>query len=447
MNTLTFPKNFIWGVATSAYQIEGAWNEDGRGVSIWDTFSHTPGKVGNNENGDVAADHYHRWKEDIALMSELGIKAYRFSTAWPRILPDGTGKVNKKGLDFYDRIVDELLKRKIEPYVCLFHWDLPQPLQDKGGWPNRDTTAHFTDYAGVVAGRLGDRVNTWFTHNEPWVAAFVGHFLGDHAPGKKDIGAAVKSLHHILLSHGLAADVIRAEVKHPVKIGITLNLNPVYPATDSKKDREAAERVDMFMNRIVLDPLLKGTSPIQESSIAKLLTGKLIHDGDLEKIHQLDILGVNYYSRAVMKHDPKFPVVNVAQVQPEGNEYSGMWEIYPEGMYEILKQVWAYQPTCELMVTENGVPVPDGVDFDGRVRDERRIRYLQNHVAQVHRAIKDGIPVKGYFHWSLMDNFEWNLGYSQRFGLVFVDFKTQKRTIKDSGHWFAKVIQENGFEK
>ena len=276
MNTLTFPKNFIWGVATSAYQIEGAWNEDGRGASIWDTFSHTPGKVRNNENGDVAADHYHRWKEDIALMSELDIKAYRFSTAWPRILPDGTGKVNKKGLDFYDRLVDELLKRKIEPYVCLFHWDLPQALQDKGGWPNRDTTGHFAEYARIVADRLGDRVNVWFTHNEPWVAAFIGHFLGDHAPGKKDISAAIKSLHHLLLSHGLAADVIRSTVKHPVKIGITLNLNPVHPATDSKKDHEAAERVDMFMNRMVLDPLLKGTSPIQESTIAKALTARVI---------------------------------------------------------------------------------------------------------------------------------------------------------------------------
>jgi beta-glucosidase len=446
MNTLTFPKNFIWGIATSAYQIEGAWKKDGRGPSIWDTFSHTSGKIANNENGDVAADHYHRWKEDIALLSDMGIQAYRFSTAWSRILPDGTGKVNKKGLDFYDRIVDELLKRKIEPYVCLFHWDLPQTLQDKGGWPNRDTTTHFAEYARVVTGRLGDRVNVWFTHNEPWVAAFVGHFLGDHAPGKKDIGAAVKSLHHILLSHGLAADAIRAEVKHPVKIGITLNLNPVDPATDSKKDREAAERVDMFMNRIVLDPLLKGTSPIQESAVAKLLTGRIIQDGDLEKIQQLDILGVNYYSRAVMKHDPKFPVVNVAQVHPEGNEYSGMWEIYPEGMYNILKQVWSYQPTCELMITENGVPVPDGVDFDGRVRDERRIRYLQNHIAQVHRAIEDGIPVKGYFHWSLMDNFEWNLGYGQRFGLVYVDFKTLKRIVKDSGRWFAKVIKDNAVE-
>ncbi|MBI5353035.1 MAG: beta-glucosidase [Chloroflexi bacterium] len=446
MSTLSFPKNFIWGVATSAYQIEGAWNEDGRGPSIWDTFSHTPGKVVNNENADVAADHYHRWKEDAGLMSELGIKSYRFSTSWPRILPDGTGKVNKKGLDFYDRLVDELLKRKIEPYVCLFHWDLPQTLQDAGGWPNRDTTTHFAEYARIVAGRLGDRVNVWFTHNEPWVAAFVGHFLGDHAPGKKDLGAAVKSLHHILLSHGLATEAIRSEVKHPVKIGITLNLNPVYPATDSKKDREAAERVDMFMNRIVLDPLLKGTSPIQESTIAKMLTGKIIKDGDLEKIRQLDILGVNYYSRAVMKHSSLVPLVNVEQVQPEGNEYSGMWEIYPDGMYEILKQVWNYNPTCDLMVTENGVPVPDGVDFDGRIRDERRIRYLRDHIAQVHRAIEDGIPVKGYFHWSLLDNFEWNLGYGQRFGLVYVDFKTQKRIMKDSGRWFAEVIKKNGLE-
>ena len=447
MASLSFPKDFVWGVATSAYQIEGAWNEEGRGVSIWDIFSHTLGKIENNENGDIAADHYHRWKEDIALMSELGIKAYRFSTAWPRILPDGTGKVNKKGLDFYDRIVDELLKRKIEPYVCLFHWDFPQILQDKGGWPNRDTTMAFAEYARVVAGCLGDRVNVWFTHNEPWVFAFIGNFLGMHAPGKKDIGAAVKSLHHILLSHGLATDAIRSEVKRPVKIGIIHNLNPVQPATDSKKDREAAERVDMFMNRIVLDPLLKGTSPIQESSVAKLLTGRIIRDGDLEKIRQLDILGINYYCRAVMKHDPNFPIVNVAQVQPEGNEYSGMWEIYPEGIYDSLRQVWSYRPTCELMVTENGVPVPDGLDFDSRVRDERRIRFLQNHIAQVHRAIEDGIPVKGYFHWSLMDNFEWNLGYAQRFGLVYVDWKTQKRIVKDSGRWFAKVIQSNGLDE
>lgn len=446
MNKLSFPKDFAWGVATSAYQIEGAWNEDGRGVSIWDTFSHTPGKIVDNENGDVAADHYHRWKQDIALLSELGIPAYRFSTAWPRILPEGTGRVNKKGLDFYDRLVDELLRRKIMPYLCLYHWDLPQVLQDKGGWTNRETARAFAEYARVVAARLSDRVPVWFTHNEPWVAAFVGHFLGEHAPGAKDIGAALKSLHHILLSHGLALDAICAEAKRPVQVGITLNLNTVHPATPSKKDIAAAERVDMFINRIVLDPLLKGTSPIEDVALARMLTGKLILDGDLEKIRKLDVLGVNYYSRAVMKYDAKVPVMNVTQVQPKGNEYSGMWEIYPEGMYETLKMVNDYQPACKLMVTENGIPVPDGVDLDGRVRDERRIRYLQSHIAQVHRAIKDGIPVKGYFHWSLLDNFEWALGYGQRFGLVYVDFKTQKRIIKDSGRWFAKVIQQNGLE-
>ena len=443
---LLFPKDFVWGVATSAYQIEGAWNEDGRGLSIWDTFSHTPGKTPNGDNGDVAADHYHRWKQDVALLSELGIQAYRFSVAWPRVLPEGTGMVNRKGLDFYDHLVDELLRRKIQPYVCLFHWDLPQALQDKGGWPNRQTANHFAEYARVVAARLGDRVPVWFTHNEPWVAAFVGHFLGEHAPGMKDMGAAIKSLHHIMLSHGLAVDAILAEAKRPVQIGLTQNINPVHPATDSKKDVAAAQRVDMFMNRIVLDPLLRGTSPILDSAVAKLLTGRVVQDGDLEKIRRADILGLNYYSRAVMKHDSKFPVINVAQVFPEGNEYSGMWEIYPEGMYETIKMAADYGSPCRIMVTENGIPVPDGLDYDGRVRDERRIRYLKSHLAQVRRAIDDGMPVEGYFNWSLLDNFEWALGYGQRFGLVYVDFKTQKRVIKDSGRWFARVIQQNGFE-
>ncbi|MDI6768243.1 MAG: family 1 glycosylhydrolase [Anaerolineales bacterium] len=475
MQKLTFPKNFVWGVAASAYQIEGAWNEDGKGQSIWDTFSHTPGKIANGETGDVSIDHYHRYKDDVARMAELGIPTYRFSVAWPRILPEGSGKVNAKGLAFYDRLVDTLLKHKIEPYLCLFHWDLPQVLQDKGGWPERATAYHFAEYAHIVTARLSDRVGVIMTHNEPWVAAFVGHFLGDHAPGSKDLGAAIKAQHHILLSHGLAAEAIRAEARQPVKIGITLNLNPVHPATDSKKDREAAQRVDAIMNRIVLDPLLKGTSPIEEFALAKLLTGKVIQPGDLEKIRMLDLLGVNYYSRAVMKHSSKIPVVNVEQVHPAGNEYSGMWEIYPEGLHELLMRIWkdyftpspfdrlrAAPPASsrstplglpkgkgeggmpEIMITENGVPVPDGLDFDGRIRDERRIRYLQNHIAQVHRAIQDGVPVKGYFHWSLMDNFEWALGYGQRFGLVYVDYKTLKRTVKDSGRWFAKVIAENG---
>ncbi|MFA5875055.1 MAG: family 1 glycosylhydrolase, partial [Anaerolineales bacterium] len=369
----------------------------------------------------------------------------------------GTGAINQAGLDFYDRLVDELLKHKIEPTLCLFHWDLPQALQDKGGWPNRETAYAFAEYARVVTERLSDRVKVWMTHNEPWVAAMAGYFSGEHAPGLKDVTAGIKALHHLLLSHGLAAEAIRASAKQPVKVGITLNLNPVHPASQSKKDRDAASRMDAILNRATLDPLLKGTTPIQEFAIGKLLSGSLIKPGDLEKIRTLDLLGVNYYGRTVVKHDPKFPVVAATQIQPEGNEYSGMWEIYPEGIYELLTRIWkeyfAPHPAREglgvrapeIMITENGVPVPDGLDFDGRVRDERRIRYLRNHIAQVHRAMDEGVPVKGYFHWSLMDNFEWALGYSQRFGLVYVDFKTQKRTVKDSGTWFANIIKENGF--
>jgi beta-glucosidase len=447
MQKIIFPKDFVWGVATSAYQIEGAWNEDGKGPSIWDTFTHTPGKIANQETADTSVDHYHRYKDDVALMKELGLDAYRFSVAWSRVLPAGTGMVNRAGLDFYDRLVDELLRNRIEPYVCLFHYDLPQALQDKGGWPNRDTSFAFADYARVVTERLSDRVSVWMTHNEPWVTAAAGYFDGAHAPGIKDPVATFKAMHHLLLSHGLAAEAIRSAAKRPVKVGITLNLNPVHPATESKKDHDAAKRMDVMLNRVMLDPLLKGTTPMQEFAAGRILSRNLIKTGDLEKIRTLDLLGVNYYTRTVAKNDPKFPVVAATQVQPEGNEYSGMWEIYPEGIHELLLRIWNdYQPQCEIMVTENGVPVPDGLDFDGRVRDERRIRYLKNHLFQVQRAMADGVPVKGYFHWTLMDNFEWAHGYEPRFGLVYVDFKTLKRTVKDSGRWFAKVIKDNGFD-
>jgi beta-glucosidase len=454
---LAFPKDFVWGCASSSYQVEGAWNQDGKGPSIWDTFVHASDHVVNNETGDVAVDHYHRYTEDVVLMKELGLNAYRFSVSWTRVLPAGTGTINQPGLDFYDRLVDELLNYKIEPYLCLFHWDLPQSLQDKGGWPVRDTAYCFADYARIVTERLSDRVKVWMTHNEPWVAAMAGYFAGEHAPGIKDVSAGIKALHHLLLSHGLAAEAIRASAKQPVKVGITLNLNPVHPASQSRKDRDAASRMDAILNRATLDPLLKGTSPIQEFAIGKLLSRALIKPGDLEKIQTIDLLGVNYYTRTVVKHDSKFPVVAGVQVHPEGNEYSGMWEIYPEGIYELLTRIWKEYlsplsvgkmsgvTTPEIMITENGIPVPDGLDFDGRVRDERRIRYLRNHIAQVHDAIEAGVPVKGYFHWSLMDNFEWAHGYGQRFGLVYVDFKTQKRTVKDSGTWFKNAIKENGF--
>lgn len=448
MNKISFPEDFVWGCAASAYQVEGAWNEDGKGASIWDTFCHTPGAIANGETGDVAVDHYHRYPQDVALMAEMGLKAYRFSVAWTRVLPQGTGKVNKPGLGFYDRLVDKLLENKIEPYACLYHYDLPQALQDQGGWPKRETALAFGEYAAIVAERLSDRVQVWMTHNEPWVTAMAGYFAGEHAPGIKNPAAAFKALHHLLLSHGLAAEAIRAAARGPVKIGITLNLAPVHPATQARKDIDAARRMDTVLNRIVLDPLLKGSTPIQELSLGRMLAGNLIQAGDLEKIHSLDLLGVNYYSRLVVKNDLKFPVVAASQVRPEGNEYSGMWEIYPEGLYELLRRIWKdYQPDCAIMVTENGVPVPDGLDFDGRVRDERRIRYLRNHLAQIRRAMEAGVPVGGYFHWSFTDNFEWALGYGQRFGLVYVDYKSLKRTLKDSGRWFAEVIRENGFEE
>ena len=458
-NFISFPEDFIWGCASSAYQVEGAWNEDGKGPSIWDTFVHTPGKIANHETGDITIDHYHRYREDVALMKEIGLDAYRFSTSWARVLPEGTGVVNRHGMDFYDRLVDELREKKIEPYVCLFHYDLPQALQDKGGWPKRDTAYAFAEYAQVMAEHLSDRVKVWITHNEPWVAAMAGYFSGEHAPGIKEPVTGFKALHHLFLSHGLAAEAIRASAKQQVKVGITLNLNPVYPASDSKKDRAAAQWMDTALNRLQLDPFLKGSSPLQEFALGKILSKSIVKPGDLEKIHTLDLLGVNYYTRTVAKYDPKFPVVNAVQTQPEGNEYSSMWEIYPEGIFELLTRIWKdYYSSVkegerpgmgrmpEIMITENGVPVPDGVDFDGRVRDERRIRYLRNHLYQVQRAIQSGIPVKGYFHWSLMDNFEWALGYAPRFGLVYVDYGTLKRTIKDSGHWFASIIQKNGFE-
>lgn len=451
---ISFPKNFIWGTAASSYQIEGAWNEDGKGLSIWDTFSHTIGKIANNENGDVSIDHYHRWKEDIHLMSELGLKTYRFSTSWPRIFPDETGRVNLIGVAFYDRLIDELLRNQIEPYLCLYHWDLPQWLQDRGGWPVRETTGYFADYASFMADKFSDRVKNWITHNEPFVTAGAGYFVGEHAPGIKEPISALKAIHHLLLSHGLATQAIRAASRQSVKVGIVLNLSPVHPASSSKKDIAAAKRFDIIQNRAFLDPLLLGTSPIQELKLLSALVGSVIKPGDLKLINELDFLGVNYYTRTVIRDDPKFPVFSASQIHPKGNEFSGMWEIYPEGLSELLLHIWEkYGPPSnpqrkmpEIMVTENGIPVPDGIDFDGRVRDERRIRYLENHILQVHKAIQMGVPVKGYFVWSFMDNFEWALGYGQRFGIVYVDFKTQERTIKDSGHWFADIIRNNGFK-
>jgi len=441
-----FPKDFIWGTATSAYQIEGAYNEDGRGVSIWDTFCRRPGKVRNGENGDVAADHYHRWPEDLDLMGGMGLNAYRFSLAWTRIIPDGRGPVNPKGLDFYARLVDGLLQKGIAPYPTLFHYDLPQPLQDAGGWPQRDTALRFAEYAAVVADKLGDRVQNWITHNEPFVAAVVGHLTGEHAPGQHSVKAAFRSLHHMLLSHGLAVQALRSHARIPLRVTMALNLTPVYPANPSNpRHVRAAAVIDAFNNRLVLDPLLRGSYPDEAAALwwAWPMRREMqrIPPEDMKIISTpLEFIGVNYYSRSVVR---SALLKGFEFVKPSGSPYTSMWEIYPEGLYDLLLRLDRDYHHPNLVVLENGCPAPDVVSPDGRVHDSARIAYLEAHLHQVRRAMDAGVPVTGYFVWSLLDNFEWALGYAERFGLIYVEYATQKRIPKDSAAWLAEVIRSN----
>jgi len=447
---ISFPDHFIWGTSTAAYQIEGAFDEDGRGSSIWDKFCHTEGKIYKSQNGDIAADHYHRWKEDIQLISDLGLGAYRFSISWSRILPEGKGKLNLKGLDFYDRLVDELLMHGIQPFPTLYHWDLPQALQEIGGWANREVVYYFADYTHLVENRLGDRVSQWITHNEPFVMAFAGHFTGEHAPGIKNISTALQVAHHLLLSHGLAVQAIQAGQKETTQVGITLDLSPIHPASNDEKDKEAAVFFDAFKNCLFLDPIFRGKYPEVATRVfeSHFSDSKIIKPNDFQIIaSSIDFLGVNYYSRIVIGFDPNSPTYNLNFVKPKGNDYSLMWEVYPQGIYEILAWVWQdYHPKA-IYITENGIPVPDDLDFDGKIRDYRRIWYLEDHISQVHKALKAGVPLRGYFVWSLLDNFEWTYGYRMRFGLVFVDFETQERHIKESGYWYSRVACENGIRE
>ncbi len=442
--SLEFPEGFFWGAATSAYQIEGAPDADGKGPSIWDTFTHEPGHVVNNETGDVACDHYHRWRDDVDLIGRLGLNAYRFSISWPRVLPQGTGAVNARGLDFYDRLVDALLERGIQPFPTLYHWDLPQALQDRGGWPSRETASAFVEYAATVARRLGDRVRFWTTHNEPLVVTYFGHVTGEHAPGIRDPLAALRAAHHLLLSHGEAVPVLRGESKGPVQVGIALNLQPVHPASESPEDRTVAQRMDGLMNRWYLDPLFRGSYP--EDLWSQLGAARpRVQEGDLERIAvPIDFLGVNYYSRFVARSAPDQPL-GVEQVQPEG-ERSLMWEVYPQGLPELLERVWREYRPAALLVTENGMPLADAPDAAGRVNDERRIDFLRRHLAGAHRALAAGVPLRGYFVWSLLDNFEWALGYRMRFGLVHVDFGTLERTPKASAAWYGTTARRGGIE-
>lgn len=440
--TKAFPDDFIWGTATASYQIEGASTEGGRGATIWDTFSDTPGKITDGSSGDVACDHYHRWQDDIKLMQALNIKAYRFSIAWSRIFPTGRGEVNQTGIDFYSRLVDGLLDAGITPYVTLYHWDLPQSLQNEGGWTRRGITDDFVNYADTVSRALGDRVKHWITFNEPWVFAWVGHVFGEHAPGwKGDSPAPALSVtHHALLSHGLVVPVLRANSAN-AQVGITLNLTPAYPASDSPQDIAAAKRHDGWFNRWYLDPVYKGSYP-QDMVEAFGDAMPTIETGDMEIIHApINFLGVNYYMRALVKASDKNPL-GFEQVRPEGDYTAMDWEIYPEGLYTLLKRLDQDYAPGAIYITENGAAFDDELTPDGKVEDPRRVAYLQGHFDAAARAVAEGVPLKGYFVWSLMDNFEWGFGFSKRFGLYYVDYATQQRYLKNSGAYLAEVAGE-----
>jgi beta-glucosidase len=438
-----FPPGFAWGAATAAYQTEGAATEDGRGESIWDRFTTLPGRVVNGDTGRVACDSYHRYREDVGLMRELGLDAYRFSIAWPRVFPEGRGRVNEPGLDFYDRLVDELLAQGIEPYPTLYHWDLPQALEERGGWPARDTVEAFGEYVEAVVARLGDRVSRWITQNEPWVVSWLGYGRGEHAPGRRSDRDALAAAHHVLLSHGRALEIVRREQPR-AKVGITIDVIPIHPLTSAEEDLVAAREEDGFRNRWILDPVLRGAYPEDMMRrFARILPD--VRDGDLEAISApIDFLGVNYYRRHVVQAGPNGsgPVV----VDVPGRPHTAVgWEVYPEGLYELLLRLHSEYDPPPLYVTENGAAFGD-TRRNGTVDDPERTSYLEHHVAAVARAIEEGVPVEGYFVWSLLDNFEWARGYGPRFGLVYVDYGTLERVPKQSYHWYRDFIarQRNG---
>ncbi|AAM23648.1 Beta-glucosidase/6-phospho-beta-glucosidase/beta- galactosidase [Caldanaerobacter subterraneus subsp. tengcongensis MB4] len=443
-----FPKDFTWGVATSSYQIEGAVNEDGRTPSIWDTFSKTEGKTYQGHTGDVACDHYHRYKEDVQIMKEIGVKAYRFSIAWPRIFPE-EGKYNPKGMDFYKRLVDELLKREIIPVATIYHWDLPQWAYEKnGGWLNRESVKWYVEYASKLFEELGDVIPLWITHNEPWCSSILSYGIGEHAPGHKDWREALIAAHHILLSHGEAVKVFRDMNLKGAQIGITLNLTPAYPASEKEEDKLAVQYADGFANRWFLDPIFKGNYPEDMMELYSKIIGEFdfIREGDLETISvPIDFLGVNYYTRSIVKYNED-SMLKAENVPGPGKKTEMGWEISPESLYDLLKRLDREYTKLPMYITENGVAFKDEVTEDGRVHDYERIEYIKEHLKAIARFIEEGGNLKGYFVWSLLDNFEWAHGYSKRFGIVYVDYETQKRILKDSAFWYKGVIEKGVIE-
>jgi beta-glucosidase len=443
-----FPPDFTWGVATASYQIEGAVREDGRGPSIWDTFSHTPGKIQDGSTGDIACDHYHRYRQDVELMQLLGINSYRFSISWSRVLPTGRGSINEKGLDFYARLVDKLLSKQIEPTVTLYHWDLPQALYDQGGWQVRSTAQAFAEYTEIMVRRLGDRVKQWITLNEPWVAAVLGHLTGEQAPGERNLGAAVRTAHHLLLAHGLAIPIIRNHATRPdAECGITLNLDYVEPAQETEPARDAAKSYETFINRWFLDPLFKAKYP--EALIPDFAPHLTIEAQDWKTITApIDFLGINYYRRSLVQARSTNKEISPSAFtfsHAPASQYTEMgWEVCPEGLYRLLTSVQQEYKPAKVYITENGAAFTDHVEeVNGAsvIHDPHRLHYIQTHIAAIHQAINAGVPVAGYFVWSLMDNFEWALGYTKRFGLFYVDYPTQKRLLKDSGRWYQQFLR------
>ncbi|MFG3345941.1 GH1 family beta-glucosidase [Streptomyces sp. NPDC048018] len=456
-----FPSGFLWGAATAAYQIEGAAAEDGRTPSIWDTFSHTPGKVFQGHTGDIAVDHYHRFREDVRLMSELGLNAYRFSVSWSRVQPTGRGPAVQQGLDFYRRLVDELLEAGIEPALTLYHWDLPQELEDAGGWPERATAERFAAYAGLVADALGDRVSRWTTLNEPWCSAFLGYGSGVHAPGRTDPVAALRAAHHLNLGHGLAVQALRSTLPAGAKLAVSLNLHEVRPLTGSAEDREAARRIDTVGNEVWLGPMLDGRYP-QElfADTAHLTDWSFVRPGDEATAGQpLDWLGINYYTPTVVSRvtegeekpqddghgnsafSPWPGADDVAFHQADGPRTAMGWPVDPSGLTDLLTRVSARYPGLPLVVSENGAAYEDEVGADGSVHDPERAAYVHAHLEAAHRAVEEGALLHGYFLWSLLDNFEWAYGYAKRFGAVHVDYDTLRRTPKSSARWYARVAR------
>ena len=435
-----FPADFVWGASTSSYQIEGAVDQDGRGKSIWDVFSHTPGHVKNGDTGDVACDHYHRWRQDIDLLSCGNFSGYRFSTAWPRILPSGSGAIEQRGLDFYDRLVDGLIANGLAPWLCLYHWDLPQALQVRGGWLDRDTCEKFADYASIVSKRLGDRVKHWAILNEPNVHALFGYGTGTHAPGLTGLGNMLAAAHHLNLAQGRALQALRTE-RPDLRLGTVISLQPVRPSSNNAEDRRAAERFDAMWNGACLDPLMKGAYP---ASVAAEFA-PLVANGDFATMRQpIDYLGVNYYSPMYVVNAPQSLFGAWFGTAPVGTRFTAMgWPIDADALTEQLARLRDRYGNPELYVTENGACYDDHLAPSGAIQDDERIAYLRDHLVGARRALAAGVKLRGYFVWSLLDNFEWAEGYSRRFGVVYVDFKTLERTPKASYHWFADYTRNH----